>query len=245
MTPIRLVSFDLDGTLLDTAAEIAQAANAALRDTGLPEQSAASVTALVGHGSAALMHALHGRLHGDAHGVSAQALIDAFDRHYPAMIGTASQAYPGAAQALADLRDAGILRVCTTNKNAAFTHALLETHGLLDRFDLVVGGDTLAWRKPDPRVLQHVGQRFGIAPTDAAHLGDSVTDIRSARGAGWGAWAVPWGYDGGVPIDQASPDLIFPSLVAAARHAIRSHDRAADRPLRAEPRRTDEERMRT
>lgn len=244
VSPVRLVSFDLDGTLIDTAAEIVTAAREALLDHGLPRLPATEIVVHVGHGSAALMRALHARLADAASPDAARevdALVASFDRHYAGVIGQDSRAYPGAAAALGRLRSAGIACVCTTNKNAAFAQALLRAHHLEGFFSLLVGGDTLPWRKPDARVLGHVIDLLRVAPEHAAHLGDSVTDLRAARAAGLQAWAVPYGYPGTEPITLAGPDLVFPSLPAAAEHALRSHGRSTHHPLRAASRRTHPE----
>jgi phosphoglycolate phosphatase len=150
----------------------------------------------------------------------ADALIASFDRHYKALIGRCSRAYPGAAAALARLKSAGIRLACTTNKNLEFSQALLAAHGLDVHLDLVVGGDTLPCRKPDGRVLQHVASTLGVAPQQLAHVGDSATDIKAARAAGVLAWGVPWGYNGGTPIEASAPDAVFPSLLAVAAHVL-------------------------
>ncbi len=213
----RLLSFDLDGTLVDTAGEIAEAANRALEDHGLPRQPVAELTLLIGHGAHALMRQLLARLGAT---VDASTVIVDFERHYIDTTGTLGLPYPGCAGMLQRLRAAGVRLACVTNKEARLARALLQHHGLSDAFDIVIGGDSLPQKKPHASVLQYVAQACGVPLAAVAHVGDSATDVQAARNAGVAAWAVPWGYNAGQPIASASPDLIFESLPAVAEHVL-------------------------
>ncbi len=215
--PIAALSFDLDGTLIDTAGEIAEAANRALAEVGLPRQTEAELTRLIGHGAQALMRQLLQRL--DA-AVDVEVVLARFTQHLQATCGTLSQPYPGCVAMLQRLRAAGVRVACVTNKEGRLARQLLRHHGLDEAFELVIGGDTLPQKKPHARVLQHVAQALDVPLARLAHLGDSATDVLAARNAGVTAWAVPWGYNGGQPIDTAAPDRIFPSLPAVADHVL-------------------------
>ncbi len=213
---IRIASFDLDGTLVDTGDEIAAAANAALRALGFDPREPASIVRHVGHGGRELMR----RLLADAGEAASSDRLDAahdrFDAAYGELAGTRSAVYPGCAAALARIAAAGIAIACTTNKNEAFSHRVLDACGIASHFAIVVGGDTLPFRKPDGRVLRHVVSTLGGSAGATVHVGDSRTDVEAARAAGVAAWAVPWGYNGGEPIESAQPDRVFASFEALA-----------------------------
>ena len=219
-----VVSFDLDGTLLDSAAEIAEAVNRALHEQGLPRLPAAELTLLIGHGARRLVQDVLARLTPTGLQAGGPAQIDtilaSFERHYAALIGTSSVPYPGAAEALLRLRGAGVRLACVTNKQQLPAQRLLQHHGLLPRFELLIGGDTLAHKKPHASVLQHVAAAMQVPLSQVAHVGDSATDVMAARNAGVAAWAVPWGYNGGEPIADAEPDRLFDSLAAVASHVL-------------------------
>jgi phosphoglycolate phosphatase len=223
---LALVSFDLDGTLVDTAGEIAEAANRALQEHGLPRQPEAELALLIGHGAHALMRKLLAKLQAQ---VDEAPVLGSFDRHYADTTGTTGQPYPGAAEALNLLRGRGLRVACVTNKELRHARRLLQHHGLQDRFDLVIGGDSLPQKKPDAAVLQHVGRTLGVPLQAMAHVGDSATDVEAARNAGVRAWVVPYGYNAGRPIAEAGPDMIFPDLLAAARAALAPPPWPADR----------------
>ncbi len=212
-----LVSFDLDGTLVDTAGEIAEAANRAIEQHGLPRQPVADLTLLIGHGAHALMRQLLARL-GAA--VDVDAVLASFERHYLDTTGTLGLPYPGCAETLQRLRAAGVRVACVTNKESRLTQRLLRHHRLEAAFDIVIGGDTLPQKKPHASVLQHVAAALAVPIASVAHVGDSATDVQAARNAGAAAWAVPWGYNGGQPIATARPDRIFHSLPAVADHVL-------------------------
>lgn len=211
------VSFDLDGTLVDTAAEIAEAANRAIADHGLPRQPVAELSLLIGHGARALLQQLLVRL-GSAADVD--TVLAGFERHYRATTGTLGQPYPGAAATLQRLRAAGVRLACVTNKEAALASMLLRHHRLDTAFDLLLGGDSLPHRKPHPSVLQHAARALGVPLAGLAHVGDSAIDVQAARQAGVAAWAVPWGYNQGQPIESARPDRVFHALPAIADHVL-------------------------
>ncbi len=218
---VGLVCFDLDGTLVDTAGEIAEAANRAIEEIGLPRQPVHELTLLIGHGAQALLRQLLVRL--DA-SLPLEAVLPRFEHHYIATTGTLGLPYPGAHETLERLRGAGVRIACVTNKESRLTHALLRHHGLDKLFHLVIGGDTLPQRKPHASVLQHAATTLGIPVTQLAHVGDSSVDIQAARNAGAWAWAVPWGYNAGAPIEDARPDRIFQSLPEVADHVLGGPD---------------------
>lgn len=220
---LGLVSFDLDGTLLDTAGEIAEAANRTLESMGLERRPVAEIRLLIGQGMQELMRRLLALVRADAGGserLPEDAVHARFATYYAEVIGTNSAPYAGAHAAIAALRAHGVRLACVTNKELRFAHRLLEHHRLLPAFELVVGGDSLPHKKPHPAVLHHVADTLGVARDAMAHVGDSAADVAAARAAGVRAWAVPYGYNAGRPITEARPDAVFPDLLAVADAAI-------------------------
>ena len=221
---IDLVSFDLDGTLVDTAAEIAEAVNRTLEAQAIVRRPVAEIGLLIGHGAQALMRRLYERLVAEDESLAARValplLLDGMQAHFNAVTGSLARPYPGCRDALARLRAAGVHLACVTNKEERLALAVLRATGLAADFDLVVGGNTLAQCKPHASVLRHVAQRLGTDAQHCAHVGDSAIDVQAARNAGVHAWAVPYGYNAGVPIEEAGPERIFESLGAVADHVL-------------------------
>ena len=226
-----LVSFDLDGTLVDTAAEIAEAVNLALADHGIAPRPQAEITTLIGPGTKELMLRLLARILIEqpvlAPSVRPDAVLASMDRHYALTTGSAARPYDGCVDALQALQQAGLRLACVTNKEAHHARRVLEVTGLKDFFDLVVGGDSLPEKKPHRNVLLHVAANLGCAVSRCAHVGDSVTDVEAARNAGFAAWAVPYGYNAGVPIAECRPARIFGRLAEIAGHVLAGQEQVA------------------
>lgn len=222
---IQLITFDLDGTMVDTAAEIAEAANRTLAEIGLPRRPLGDVTKLIGHGTRELMKGLlkQAREAGQEKVVDAldvQSVMHCFERHYNDTTGTDSQLYPGCLDGLERLRAAGVKLACVTNKELRFAERVLEVTGLSAFFPIVLGGDSLAEKKPHPLVIEYCLGALNVDKSQAAHVGDSSIDVETAQRAGVAAWAVPYGYNGGQPIEASLPDGVFTDIARIADHVL-------------------------
>jgi phosphoglycolate phosphatase len=221
---LDLISFDLDGTLVDTASEIAEAVNRSLEEHGIARRPPAEIALLIGAGTRELMLALLAscRLEEPAlvDRIQPEAVLASLDTHYAATTGTSARPYAGCHAMLGELKGAGLRLACVTNKEQRHTRRVLEAARLDRFFDLVVCGDSLPEKKPHPSVLRHVAATLAAGPNRSAHLGDSSIDIAAARNAGFAAWAVPYGYNAGVAIEDAGPDRLFDSLPQVAEHVL-------------------------
>ena len=110
------------------------------------------------------------------------------------------------------LRDAGYKLGCITNKAAAFTEPLLKDLGIYDYFQIVVSGDTLPVKKPDPLPLLHAARFFKVEPSRALMVGDSISDVKAARAAGFQVVCMSYGYNHGQDIRDAHPDAVIDSM---------------------------------
>jgi phosphoglycolate phosphatase len=215
---MQAVLFDLDGTLIDTAPDITAALNLALKRAGLGAVTLEQVRGWIGDGTrASLAKALRAAgLPGDEVDAGTIAMWPGFEFDYAQCCGEHGRLYPGARRMLERLTGAGIQVGLVTNKEAAFAHRLLVRHDLNACFDLMVCGDTLPVRKPDPAMLLHALQALQCEPEDALYVGDSAIDVRTARAAGVPVWTVTHGYGG--PLRGAdAPDNTIDSFDELAR----------------------------
>jgi len=217
MPTFDLILFDLDGTLIDTAPEIAATVNDVLKGEGLAPLPMVDIRNWIGHGARETLRKAYAARTGQSlSGVDDIETLDRlfaqFARHHASRVGTASALFPGVRESLHALRQQGQAMAMVTNKEARFVDALLRAHGLSDWFSPVVAGDTLPVRKPDPRTVRYCLEYHAIAPAHAVLVGDSAVDVATARNAGVRCWAVSYGYNGGMPIESAGPDRVIPSL---------------------------------
>jgi phosphoglycolate phosphatase len=218
---IQAVAFDLDGTLLDTASDIAVAANAALVQGGYAAIEPSIIREWIGGGLEPLMrcclgYALRGGRLADAEEEVAD-LVATARRHYFAHLADHTQTFPFVLETLQRLTRAGVPLACVTNKPAALTEPLLVHTGLRGSFVSVVAGDTLAGhRKPDPHPLLHAANGMGVAATAVLMVGDSRYDVEAAHRAGMPAWVVPYGYRQGMTVDALGADRVIDHIGVVA-----------------------------
>ena len=222
---VRAILIDLDGTLLDTAPDLAAAANAMLADLGRPARTLDEVKTFVGKGIARLVErCLTGDLDKKADGGELQRALEIFRKHYEKDSGMHSSIYPGVIDGLEAMRDFRL--ACVTNKAERFTKPLLERKGLAKYFEAVICGDIVARGKPDPACYLMACERLGVTPAEAVVIGDSENDVLAARAAGIRVLCVPYGYNEGRPIESAGCDGMLRTLddahVALGRVAKRA-----------------------
>ena len=218
----QLLAIDLDGTLVDSAPDIAHCLGSALEAIGHAPPGEARTRAWIGDGLETLIARAiaYGAGQGEATlsgEARHKAALAAFLACYRDNLFVRSRLYPGVADTLDALRLAGLRLCCITNKRYAFSQALLEQAGIRDRFELLLGGDSLAQMKPSPLQLKAAAETLGVAPATATLVGDSHQDLRAARAAGYGFVLATFGYG---KIDEtelgASPRIrAFTELPAA------------------------------
>ena len=210
-----LLIWDLDGTLVDSRADIVSAAQATLAELEQPPVSAAQVASYVGDGIGKLIE----RLLPAGSAVERAQCQEIFERHYAAGCCQATAAYPGIHAALRDLTDAGWQHAVATNKAQAYTAPILQHCGLAPYFAAVRSGD--AQRKPDPWQLLDIVGELGAEVTTTWMIGDHHTDILAARAAGCRVLFCAWGmgHANGLPVDAMAmaPDEIAARLTRNPR----------------------------
>ena len=208
-----MVLIDLDGTLVDSVPDLAYCADTMLERLGMPKRGEAKVRQWVGNGVERLIkRALIDRLDGEPDEALYAKALPVYMALYKDNVSTRSRLYPGVKEGLDFLRGAGYKLGCITNKAASFTEPLLKDLGVYDYFAIVVSGDTLPVKKPDPLPLLHAARFFHSTPERALMVGDSISDVTAARAAGFQVVCVSYGYNHGQDIRSANPDAVIDSL---------------------------------
>jgi phosphoglycolate phosphatase len=212
----RAALFDLDGTLLDTAEDLAAAANRMLAEIGRPALDELCIRDYIGKGVVNLVHRCVAATGGGDEEEQRNAL-KVFERHYLAGIADRSRPYPGVVDGLSALERAGVAMGCVTNKAGRFTEPLLEATGLRRFFGVVVSGDTVERKKPHADPLLYAADKLGAAPGETLMVGDSLNDVLSARAAGCPVVVVPYCYREGLSLAELGADAVVASVEEAAR----------------------------
>ncbi len=191
--PYKLVLFDLDGTLVDSALDIAEAVNRTREDWHLPRVDQSVVRGWIGDGAHALVECAFGPEAGGAD-IDIAEVMPGFMVHYGDCLLLHARVYPGVPEALAALRAQGVQTALCTNKPERFLVPLLEAMGVAAYFEAMVGGDTLPERKPDARPLLHLVEHFGLQVDECLMVGDSSADFEAAQAAKMDVVLVGYGY---------------------------------------------------
>lgn len=214
---VRAVAIDLDGTMLDTIGDLCAAVNHMLAELRLPSLDLELVRTFVGKGITNLIErSLRAAL---GHDADPSLIVEAqpvYEAAYDRVNGDTTTIYPGVREGLDALARAGLPLACITNKSARFTGPLLERIGFARYFEVVVCGDTLPKRKPDPLPLTYAAETLRVASGEMLMIGDSINDAQAARSAGCPVFCVTYGYNEGHDVRTLDVDAIVPSLAEAA-----------------------------
>ena len=215
--PIKVVMIDLDGTLLSTADDLALAANLMLRELGMFELSIDTIQSYIGKGIERLVkRSLTGDIDGEPDAELLAKALPIYNRNYAENLCVNTRPYPGVVDGVANLQKTGFRLACITNKSEAFTLPLLRATNLFSCFEIILSGDSLPKKKPDPMPLTHICKYFDAQPHEALLLGDSLNDAIAARAAGCHVFCLPYGYNEGRDVHALDCDAIIDSIFDAS-----------------------------
>ncbi|MGV6857404.1 MAG: phosphoglycolate phosphatase [bacterium] len=204
---------DVDGTLVDSVPDLAFCVDEIMKLMDMPLRGEAAVRQWVGNGVPRLVERA---LCNDLDGVPDKAL---YNKAYPLFLDLYAEntskrscLYDGVKEGLAWMKDEGFRLGCVTNKATQFTLPLLKDLGIYDEFELVICGDTLPEKKPHPMPLLHAAEKMGVDPAHSTMLGDSKSDVKAARAAGFGIICMSYGYNHGEDIRNYDPDTVIDSM---------------------------------
>jgi len=210
----KMILIDVDGTLVDSVPDLAYCVDEMMKALGREPHGEAKVRDWVGNGVERLTRrALIGQLDGEPSDEDFAKGYPIFLELYKDNTSKRSCLYPGVREGLDYMKSQGYLLGCVTNKDAQFTIPLLKGLGIYDEFGIVVSGDTLPVKKPDPQPLLHAAVHFGVGAEDSLMLGDSKSDVTAARNAGFQIVCMSYGYNHGEDIRNYNPDAVIDSMV--------------------------------
>lgn len=209
----EMILIDVDGTLVDSVPDLAYCVDEMMKQLDMPVHGEAEVRNWVGNGVERLVRrALIGQLDGEPDEQLFEKAYPVFLDLYADNTSVRSCLYSGVREGLDYMKSAGYKLGCVTNKAAQFTLPLLKDLGVSDDFENIVCGDTLARKKPDPLPLLHSAEVMGVKPEQSLMLGDSVSDVKAARAAGFQIICMSYGYNHGVDIRESNPDAVIDSM---------------------------------
>ena len=207
---------DLDGTMVNTLGDFAEALNRMLVDLQLPAIAPQAIETMVGKGSEHLIRSVLAHVGAaDVDAIYGQAW-QRYEHHYLQLNGQFAEVYPGVLEGLQALRARGLRLACLTNKPLSFAQPLLAQKGLAPLFEQVFGGDSFERKKPDPLPLLKTCEALGTSPARTLMLGDSSNDAQAARAAGCPVVLVSYGYNHGQPVRQVDADGFVDALTELA-----------------------------
>ena len=208
-----MVLIDVDGTLVDSVPDLAYCVDEMMKRLDMPVHGEAKVRNWVGNGVERLVRrALIGQLDGEPDEALYEQAYPVFIELYRDNTSKRSCLYSGVKEGLDYLKSEGYQMGSVTNKAAQFTEPLLRDLGVYDYFSIVISGDTLPQKKPDPAPLLHAAKFFNVRPEQALMIGDSISDVKAARAAGFRIVCMTYGYNHGVDIREAKPDAVMDSM---------------------------------
>ncbi|MEW8210777.1 MAG: phosphoglycolate phosphatase, partial [Candidatus Thiodiazotropha taylori] len=208
----EMILIDVDGTLVDSVPDLAYCVDEMMKQLGRPVYGEAKVRDWVGNGVERLVRrALIGQLNGEPDEADFKKAYPIFLELYAENTSLRSALYPGIREGLDYLKGQGYRLGCVTNKAAQFTLPLLKDLGVHDDFEIIVAGDTLPKKKPDPMPLLHAAENLGVDPSAALMVGDSQSDVKAARAASFQIVCMSYGYNHGEDIRNYNPDAVIDS----------------------------------
>lgn len=205
----EMVLIDVDGTLVDSVPDLAYCVDEMLKALELPVRGEERVRHWVGNGVERLVRrGLVNDLNGEPDEALFEKAMPIFNALYAENTSKRSCLYPGVKEALDFLGTTGVKIGCVTNKAAEFTLPILRDLDIADYFEIVICGDTLAKKKPDPLPLLHAAEQLGVQPQNSLMLGDSMSDVKAARAAGFSIICMSYGYNHGEDIRDYHPDAV-------------------------------------
>jgi phosphoglycolate phosphatase len=210
----EMILIDVDGTLVDSVPDLAYCVDRMMEKLGREPRGERRVRDWVGNGVERLVRrALTGTLEGEPDDADFESAYPVFMELYAENTSKRSFLYQGVREGLDQIKAAGYKMGCVTNKAAQFTEPLLKDLGVADDFSIIISGDTLPKKKPDPAPLLHAAEFFGCDPAKSMMIGDSVSDVAAARAAGFQIICMSYGYNHGVDIREANPDAVVDSML--------------------------------
>ena len=213
----ELILFDLDGTLVDSIPDISRCLDETMKQIGLAARGEASARKWIGNG---VIRIVQRAIVNDINAPHDESLFEKgmpiFRQLYAENTSKRSVLYPGVREGLdylQSLKEKRDLKIgCITNKDEQFTHPILNGLGLKDDFEIVLCGDTLAKKKPDPLPLLHAAKQLHCDPKNSLMIGDSKSDVKAARAAGFDIICMSYGYNHGEDIRFSKPDAVIDSM---------------------------------